>query len=185
MTTAIFVPGGYDKTQSVTLALAGQAPTMEALLSFLDDARLSHTALGALVRVWHHRSGITVSSAVHVELLGLGLVDAAGVVALSPPSSVLPAPRGAESIVYYLRRQDGPIKIGFSKDLSSRVSDLEKLHGPLTVLATEPGSRATETRRHRQFRALQITDAPAWQGPEWFRPGAALLAHIESIGASR
>jgi len=192
MTTTTFVPGGYDKTctSGIILALAGQPPTMELLLTWLDNDRISQAALGALVRTWH-RGDAAVTAAVHTELHACGVVDMAGGVLPQPARRV---PRQSEpestavakgSVVYYLRRPDGAVKIGFSKNLTHRIERLEKVYGPLTLLAKEPGGKTAETARHRRFQHLQITDAPSWQGTEWFRPAGELLAHIEAVGGAR
>jgi excisionase family DNA binding protein len=76
--------------------------------------------------------------------------------------------------VYYIRFGDR-IKIGTTKCLTARLSDLP--HDE--VLATEPGGRDVETRRHRQFAAQKIRR-------EWFRPDPVLLEHIAALvrGAS-
>jgi hypothetical protein len=80
-------------------------------------------------------------------------------------------------VIYYLRRSDGAVKIGWSRDLRQRVGQLERAHGPLTLLAWEPGDRPAEQRRHVEFRADRID-----RRYEWFRSSPALMDHVEQIG---
>jgi hypothetical protein len=87
-----------------------------------------------------------------------------------------PKRAAAGSVVYYLRRADGAIKIGFSVKLRSRMSSLAELHGPLELLGTEPGGWHHEHHRHEQFARLRIH-----RNQEWFTPGPALLRHISGL----
>lgn len=92
------------------------------------------------------------------------------------PRAVIPAQRRAvhgTSVVYYMRRTDGDIKIGFSANLGVRARNLARQHGTLTLLATEPGGLDMEQHRHREFGVLRISP-----NREWFRPGRTLLLHI-------
>lgn len=77
-----------------------------------------------------------------------------------------------DSVVYYLKFGDR-IKIGFSTNLDNRLVALP--HDEL--LATEPGGRLLEARRHLQFKEHRITG-------EWFKPAPDLLAHIEQLRAA-
>lgn len=87
-----------------------------------------------------------------------------------PELATEPKPAG---IVYYLR-SGGFIKIGWTKSLTGRM----KAYPPDTVLlATEPGTREDETRRHRQF-AVHRT-----HGREWYAIAADLTRHIDRIKA--
>lgn len=88
-------------------------------------------------------------------------------------------PKGGRT-VYYLRREDGAIKIGFSADLNKRMATLAKEFGPLELLATEPGGYAAELKRHRQFHRFRVTIHQ-----EWFRPAPELLEHIENLTKRR
>jgi hypothetical protein len=99
---------------------------------------------------------------------------------LSGRPSVHPAAQLSRSVVYYLRRPTGPIKIGFSAFLSRRLKKLTSEHGELLVLATEPGGWNEEQARHKRFDHLRINP-----NREWFRSGADLLAHIETLAAGR
>jgi len=74
-------------------------------------------------------------------------------------------------VVYYLRVGD-LIKIGHTRRIDQRL----KAYPPDAVLlATEPGTEELETQRHDQF--AEFLGARC----EWFRPGLALLAHIEAL----
>jgi hypothetical protein len=79
-----------------------------------------------------------------------------------------PTPHGT---VYYVR-SGGFIKIGWTSSLQGRM----KAYPPDSVLlATEPGTRADETRRHRQFAAHRT------HGREWYAMTADLMRHIDRV----
>lgn len=78
------------------------------------------------------------------------------------------------SCVYYVRRSDGLVKIGFSTRLAARVKGLATEFGPLELLATEPGGLKQEQLRHRQFKRNRVEG-------EWFRPNGPLLKHISAL----
>jgi hypothetical protein len=84
------------------------------------------------------------------------------------------AARWANSIVYYVRRPDGMIKIGTSRAAGSRLDSIARKHGRLLLMAFHAGARAEEAAVHRQFRALHI-------GGEWHRPELPLLEHIAKV----
>jgi len=87
--------------------------------------------------------------------------------------------RARAATVYYVRRGDGLVKIGYTgRDLRARLSQLRAEHGSLEVLATHRGGYVAEQANHRRFAALRVTG-------EWFRPEPALLAHIEHINSRR
>jgi hypothetical protein len=87
--------------------------------------------------------------------------------------------KARRATVYYVRRADGLIKIGYTgRDLRYRLSNLRQEHGPLEVLATHEGGYVAEQANHRCFAALRVTG-------EWFRPEPALLAHIDRINSRR
>lgn len=91
------------------------------------------------------------------------------------PKPTAPPPL-APSWVYFVQAgEGGPIKIGFSSDVGSRIAALQSGHGePLRLLAMVPGSRPEEKALHGRF-------APARVRGEWFRPTAELLDHIASL----
>ena len=77
------------------------------------------------------------------------------------------------SVVYYARFRD-LIKIGTSVNYAWRLSVSEL--GADEVLATEPGGRLTEGKRHRQFADCRLA------GPgERFFPSDELVAHIAAL----
>lgn len=65
------------------------------------------------------------------------------------------------ALVYYLRRCDGLIKIGTSRNLKRRMNTLGKEHGPLTLLLTHGGDGDREGEIHEKFAELRVTG-------EWF-----------------
>lgn len=92
--------------------------------------------------------------------------------------------RTGRSVVYYLRRRDGLIKIGFTSNLALRAGMLTQTYGDLDLLATEPGSRNIERQRHRQFRTARLDPLSPWEGEgatEWFAAVPSLMHHIEML----
>ena len=87
--------------------------------------------------------------------------------------------RYGSSIVYYLERADGRIKIGTTSNYPARRKMLIKEHGPLSLLAWEHGGFDQETRRHREFCWDRVSH-PA----EWFEPSAMLIEHVVSLRAA-
>lgn len=77
----------------------------------------------------------------------------------------------AQSVVYYIARGD-LIKIGFTTNMAQRMASLM----PDAILATEPGDRTLEKRRHKQFKHLR---APL--GNEYFSVHPDLLTHVETV----
>lgn len=86
----------------------------------------------------------------------------------------VPGPGRRLPVIYYLRRADGAIKIGMTRDLTQRKHDLEGRYGPLELLIWEPGGREVERALHRQFRQLRLE-------LEWFHPGRELLDNIALV----
>lgn len=78
----------------------------------------------------------------------------------------------AQSVVYYVRIGDH-VKIGFTVNLHQRLSALRVGHD--AVLATEPGGRMLESRRHTEFADERVGRR------ENFNPSRRLLAHIEDV----
>lgn len=75
--------------------------------------------------------------------------------------------------IYYLR-VDGLIKIGFSKDVWSRM----KSYPPTSqLLAIEPGTAQTEWVRHQQFH-VELE-----HGREWFKESPELTLWIDAVRA--
>lgn len=80
----------------------------------------------------------------------------------------------AQSVVYYVRIHDH-IKIGFTTNVKERMNQLRVPTS--SVLATEPGGRSLEGRRHKLFAAERIGKR------EDFVPSESLLQWIDEIRA--
>lgn len=79
------------------------------------------------------------------------------------------------SVVYFVRRASGPVKIGYAANLRNRVSMLRKKYGEeMEVLATVPGGRVMEGAYHFKFRDHQLNG-------EWFNLHTDLLDEIERL----
>ena len=75
-------------------------------------------------------------------------------------------------MIYFVQAGDGHIKIGFAKDVPSRLAELQTAHVvPLTLLAHVVGDRLQEAALHRRFAAGRVRG-------EWFRSSPELLAFI-------
>ena len=83
--------------------------------------------------------------------------------------------RDAARVVYFARRADGHIKIGFTGSVSDRMGALRREHGPLELLATIPGGPDVERAHHETFHAERLGSS------EWFLPSERLLAYIERL----
>lgn len=75
------------------------------------------------------------------------------------------------SIIYYVQIGEH-IKIGTTTNVKRRLAAYPPNR---RLLATEPGHETLEAERHRQFAGLLD------MGREWFRPGAALVEHINGL----
>lgn len=77
--------------------------------------------------------------------------------------------------IYYLRAENGAIKIGYTRSLHSRISDLS-VSSPLELelVGQEEGTIDLERRRHDQYRDSHIRG-------EWFRPSTQLNFHIGQL----
>ncbi len=158
----------------------GFALTIDQIIREMSDGKDSITSTiqslehkGLMVRGERRRGNDGKLGAYDWHLVDPSSVDLAGRVASS-------AGRRVGSVVYYLRRGDGAIKIGFSAFLARRLDQLAEQHGELEMLATEPGGWREEQRRHDEFARLRIDPRR-----EWFRPGAKLAAHIKALGGAR
>lgn len=76
--------------------------------------------------------------------------------------------------IYFLRRSDGLIKIGYTARLKDRMSALSKSHGTLEVVRVINGDRHREKRLHAQFARFH-------QFGEWFRDGEDLRKEIDAL----
>ena len=82
-------------------------------------------------------------------------------------------PRPIIEVVYYVR-YDRRVKIGTSRRPRQRLSSIR--HDEL--LAFEPGGRAVEQTRHREF-------ADSREGGEWFTLTPRLASHISALQTDR
>ena len=84
------------------------------------------------------------------------------------------------SVYFVQRAEGGPIKIGCSAYLNSRLSQLAvTIKSKLVLLASAPGSFREEGRLHRQFAAIRVEG-------EWFEDCdqlRAAIAHVSRTGA--
>jgi len=74
------------------------------------------------------------------------------------------------SVVYFVRRGDGAIKIGLTTNLTQRMDAFNHVH-PVTLLGTMPGHREVERSLHARFAAHRLHG-------EWFTASPDLLAFI-------
>ncbi len=92
------------------------------------------------------------------------------------------------SVVYFLRRSDGAVKIGTTTNLVSRVKALETACGPLAVLHVEPGGYELERAYHRRFDAERVhgewfacAGCDADDCVHWFLDELGDLAHHRAV----
>jgi hypothetical protein len=79
-------------------------------------------------------------------------------------------------VIYFIRKPDGPIKIGTTIRLSERLQQLALEYGEgLEVLGVAEGSFEVERGLHSRFRHLRLVG-------EWFEPGDDLIGFIVSDG---
>ncbi len=78
--------------------------------------------------------------------------------------------------VYFIRAGEaGPVKIGFSRSVQTRLAALQTAHHErLVLVAKHMGTIETERELHQRFTHLRLEG-------EWFRVEADLLAYIASI----
>jgi hypothetical protein len=85
------------------------------------------------------------------------------------------AERDGSSVYFAAAGDGGQIKIGWSKNVSARLTQLQTgSASPIKLLGTTPGGRAAERRLHGQFAHLRISG-------EWFKAAPELLDHIASL----
>ena len=75
-------------------------------------------------------------------------------------------------MIYFIRRSDGAIKIGYSSNVVSRKSSLQAQHGTLELLGVAQGSQTEELTLHKRFAQSRIGRA------EWFHPSPDILSYI-------
>lgn len=79
-------------------------------------------------------------------------------------------------MIYFIQRGDaGPIKIGYAKDLGTRLQNLQTWHDePLRVVGVIEGDRTTERQMHERFASLRIRG-------EWFECREELSAFVATL----
>jgi hypothetical protein len=79
----------------------------------------------------------------------------------------------AIAVIYFIQKDvNGPIKIGISTDLKSRLATLQTAcHEPLSVLGTMKGSYRFEAMLHQKFLKYRIRG-------EWFQPSEEITTYI-------
>lgn len=82
------------------------------------------------------------------------------------------------AVVYFMQREDGSIKIGFSSDVIRRLHEIRRDNrSAVELLACFPGLKPDEVRLHARFAKHCI-------GDEWYSPADEILAFIASLGRS-
>lgn len=78
--------------------------------------------------------------------------------------------------VYFIQAgEGGPVKIGYAKDFTIRISKIQAdNHEPLVALACIGGDQEVERKLHKQFWRHRIRG-------EWFRPADEVLAFIAAL----
>ncbi len=85
-----------------------------------------------------------------------------------------PPPRASDGVVYFIRAENGLIKIGATKNLDSRWATFVRTSpAKLEWLFAIPGGFPVESEIHGVLRNH-------WSHGEWFRPDPEVLALIES-----
>lgn len=93
-----------------------------------------------------------------------------------PSVNVRNVDRGEKrAVIYFVQAETGPIKIGSTSYLASRMVTLRgQSPVPLTLLATMDGDRTAEFRLHARFAAHRLHG-------EWFSPHPDILAEIKRL----
>lgn len=77
-----------------------------------------------------------------------------------------------KSVVYFLQRENGDIKIGTTSEYHVRLHVLQKQYGALKLLGLLEGGRELERKLHQQFANYRIS------GTEYFQPHDGLFQLI-------
>lgn len=79
------------------------------------------------------------------------------------------------NVIYFVRAENGPIKIGTTGRLEWRLRSLRgQSPVPLELLGSVPGNRADEHEFHRRFAEHRLHG-------EWFDPHPDILVEIERL----
>lgn len=85
------------------------------------------------------------------------------------------SPRPALATIYFIGPDDGPIKIGWARNITTRVRDLRLANAyPLRIWASTQAAPALEREYHKRFAAHRLHG-------EWFDRHPDILAEIERL----
>lgn len=88
---------------------------------------------------------------------------------------VPPSKRWRKGTVYFVLSGKNRVKIGFAKDVQSRIRDLQVAHHTeLKLLHTVEGTSRTEAEFHERFREYRVNG-------EWFKLAGALLKFLSKV----
>lgn len=76
-------------------------------------------------------------------------------------------------MIYFIKRDDGLVKIGVTGDFFSRFANLKREHGEVKLLGWHEGDRKTEDHLHHLFRAQRVIG-------EWFTFSDELMDYIQN-----
>ena len=78
-------------------------------------------------------------------------------------------------MIYFIRSQNGRIKIGYTANIAKRMADLQTAHPePLSLIVAIPGDMSAERALHRRFMADRLEG-------EWFDPSPVLISYLTSL----
>jgi hypothetical protein len=95
---------------------------------------------------------------------------------IRPAPSLMSMCRDLPPVVYFIRTNDGLIKIGHTVQLDKRRTRFGS--GWQHILAVVPGTRQDEADMHSRFSAHLA------RGAEYFHPAPELIAHINEVRAT-
>lgn len=80
-------------------------------------------------------------------------------------------------MIYFIRvNNNGPIKIGYTKDPERRLRDLQGANAfPLTMVGLRKGSRSDEKCLHNIYQRHRVSTG----GQEWYNPTKEILSEIK------
>ena len=88
---------------------------------------------------------------------------------------VLLRPTPTFSTIYFIGPEGGPIKIGYTANLTARLRSLRLANAlPISLLASVEGPTRLEREYHRRFAAHRLHG-------EWFAPHPDILAEIDRL----
>lgn len=80
-----------------------------------------------------------------------------------------------QSLIYIARREnDGAFKIGWSSDVTRRLSELRKAHKSVALVAAFPGDKPEELRIHKRLKSFHL-------GGEWYSPAPEIDELLKTL----